>query len=70
MDYYNYPVVCAGVLVYPGDLIIANMDGVLVVPRKKALAIGKAAKSIMKDDQAKRKELLDKIRNEEEQTKK
>jgi len=35
----NIPVNCAGVMVRPGDIVVADMDGVVVVPAEKATEI-------------------------------
>ena len=51
---YNFPINCAGTLVYPGDLIVADGDGVIVVPREHALTVGKLARQIHLGDEKSR----------------
>lgn len=53
----NRPVVVGGVLVKPGDVIVADGDGVLVVPRDVALEVADFAHKIIEGDKAGRRNL-------------
>jgi regulator of RNase E activity RraA len=51
---FNFPVSVGGVTVYPGDVIVADGDGVVVVPRHRALEVGRLAREINEGDEKSR----------------
>lgn len=53
----NVPVVCAGALVRPGDIIVGDVDGVVVVPRETATAAAKASQDRVAKEQKSRERL-------------
>jgi regulator of RNase E activity RraA len=55
------PVMCGGVLVRPGDVIVADGDGVVVVPREHAEAVALAAHQILESDKEGRRKLYEKL---------
>lgn len=57
----NRPIVCGGVLVMPGDVVVADGDGVLVVPRGVAADVARYARRIMDGDKAGRRGLYEKL---------
>lgn len=57
----NRPIVCGGVLVEPGDVVVADGDGVVVVPRVKAKEVAEYAKEIIEIDKTARRNLYEKL---------
>jgi 4-hydroxy-4-methyl-2-oxoglutarate aldolase len=52
----NLPVVCAGVSVRPGDVVVADDDGVVIVPRLEAARVAQAG------EERERKEAANRVR--------
>jgi len=57
----NRPIVLGGVLVMPGDVIVADGDGVIVVPRAVALEVARYAHKVIEGDKNSRRDLYQKL---------
>ena len=53
----NAPIVCAGTRVEPGDLVVADGDGVIVVPKAQAAAVVARARTRMDREEEARREI-------------
>lgn len=61
LESVNRPVDIGGVLVCPGDVVVADGDGVVVVPRKVAKEVAQYAKEILEKDKAARRNLYEQL---------
>jgi 4-hydroxy-4-methyl-2-oxoglutarate aldolase len=43
--YVNIDIVCAGAVVHPGDIIVGDVDGIVVVPRQTAEHVVRACEA-------------------------
>ena len=68
LESYNQPVVIGGVLIRPGDIIVADGDGVICVPREYAKEVAEQAKRILDDDKAVRRQLYEDLKWDPDKT--
>ena len=67
-DAKDIPIAIGGVTINPGDIIVADGDGVIVVPRKVAKDVAKYARRILDEDKDTRKALYEKLNWELDET--
>jgi regulator of RNase E activity RraA len=62
------PIAVSGVLVHPGDVVVADGDGVVVVPRKIASDVAKYAHQELDKDKVARRRLYERLGMELDRT--
>ncbi|MDR2148637.1 MAG: RraA family protein [Tannerella sp.] len=67
-DAKDVPIAIGGVTIHPGDIIVADGDGVIVVPRKVAKDVAKYADQILNSDKDTRRSLYEKLNWEPDET--
>ena len=67
-DAKDIPVAVGGVAVYPGDVVMADGDGVIVVPRKIAREVAKYARRELEHDKVDRRKLYEELGMELDET--
>ena len=61
LESVNRPVVIGGVLVCPGDVVVADGDGVVIVPRKVARQVAEFAHGVLEKDKAGSRQLYESL---------
>jgi regulator of RNase E activity RraA len=67
-DAYDVPVVVGGVLVHPGDVVVADGDGVIVVPQDIAEDVATYAHQELRNDKASRRKKYETLGLEPDET--
>ncbi len=60
-DAHNIPVAVGGVTIFPGDVVVADGDGVIVVPRKVAFDVATYAHQELRNDKASRRRMYEEM---------
>ncbi len=55
----NFPICCGGVVVMPGDVVVASQDGVVVVPKDDAAYVLGETKAIFEREKKRMQEIAD-----------
>jgi len=58
VGFINYPVICGNVLINPGDIILGDDDGIVVIPKEKAQETLKKSQDREKKEQIMMEKLL------------
>ncbi len=68
LESVNRPITIGGVLVCPGDVVVADGDGVIVVPRKVAEKVAGIAREVLEKDKSGRRSLYEQLSMPMDQT--